>query len=57
LPSEDEVYQLVWNGLPPQPSRLDARAHACWLLHCAAVQFTASTSYDWKHRSSCFKGN
>jgi hypothetical protein len=55
MPSEDEVYQLVWTGLPPQPSRLDARAYDCWLLQCAAVQFTVSIQ-DWRHRGSCFKG-
>jgi hypothetical protein len=55
MPTEEEVYQLVWTGLPPQPSRLDERAHDCWLLQCAAVQFTVSI-HDWRHRSSCFKG-
>ena len=36
MPTEDEVYQLVWTGLPPQPSRLDEPAHAAVLWRCSS---------------------
>ena len=63
-PSDEDRLELVWDGLGPEPSRLQPDGsptenyeivHDKWLLNVAFIQ-NATNIHDWRHRNSCFKG-
>lgn len=53
-PTNAEVENLIWTGLPQNPRNGDLLQIDRWLLNLASIE-AAVNIHDWRHRESCFK--
>ncbi len=53
-PTNAEVENLIWTGLPQNPQNGDLLQIDRWLLNLASIE-AAVNIHDWRHRESCFK--
>ena len=53
-PTENEIKNMRFQGLRPEPEETNKLEHHRWLLDLASIQMRVNI-HDWKHRASCFK--